>query len=255
MKLSLPEFLIGTCYEEAKLGFKWNSNIEDKITTVPPQKIADAVVKLNHKAMMGLTVALSELAFWRLHHFYEKDGENLSDYIDFVEAAWASLIDKRYLSVEVSAFEYDGGKAEEVIFTVDWLFRAIANGYIRGSYFMQQGVANIAAIVRLISPQPELFDAWLIGCLEKSIEFFPTQYDVSKLALKRATYRAQRFDSSSEPSIPREFYFAPEFDYKSADIAGLNQAYLEQLDYKVNPYLNSPEVMKESGFIGAPYNI
>lgn len=255
MNLVLPEFLIETNYEDSKLDYKWNSNIEDKITTVAPTKIADAVVKLNHKAMMGMATVLAELVFWRLHRFCEKEAQDLTDYTDFIEAAWAGIINKNYLAVEISPLEYSDNKAQVVLYNVDALLRPIANRYVKGSYFMQQFIAHLAAIVRHISPNKELFDAWLIEHLDKSAELFPAQYNARKLILKRATYQNEVFDSSAEPPIPREFYFSSNFDYQTADIAALNQAYLDRLDYESNPYLNSPETMLKNGFTGTPYKV
>lgn len=255
MKLELPDFLINTNYEDAKLDYKWNNSIEDKITTVAPEKVIEIVVKLNHKAQMGLATACSELIFWRLHNFGEKEGLDLSDYITFVEAAWASLISKEYLSVQMSSFPYETNKAQVVLYNTDALFRPVAKRYTNGSYFTYELVANMVAIAKHISPDKDLFDAWLIDCLKRSEALFPAQYDVDDIIFERPTYKKMIYDSSSEPAIPREFYFTPDFDYKSADIAALNQAYLEQLDYQNNPYLNSPEVMIGKGFTGTPYKV
>lgn len=251
--LTIPKILDIPEFYDAPLDYKWNNSIEDRITTIAPEKVIDIVVKLNHKAQVGLATACSELIYWRLYKFHEKNRQDLTDYITFIEAAWASIIDKLYLAVEMSPLDYGDNKVEFVLYNTDALFRPVAKRYTNGSYFTYELVANIVAIAKHISPDKDVFDSWLIDCLKRSKVLFPAQYDVDDIIFERPIYKKMIYDSSSEPAIPREFYFTPDFDYRTADIAAINQAYLDKLDDKNNPYLNSPEKMLGMGFQDTPY--
>jgi len=62
-----------------------------------------------------------------------------------------------------------------------------------------------------------------------------------------------KYDSTAEPVIPRNFYWDVDFDYRTADNTSIINGYLSGLDYRNNQFLSSPETMIEEGFKGTPY--
>ncbi len=252
--LQIPQLLDTPEFLDAKLDYKWNSSIEDRMTEKVSDKLFDAVCPLNHKAQMGIALAMTEFIYWRLHKFCEKENIDLTIPFSFVEAAWPGIIDKQYaISLPPRIFEETGNvKIGAVIENTDAFLSYVATGYLNGSYFAYESVPSIIALARHIAPDKDWFDKWSTDIFSRALKLFPAQYNVDDIIFERPTYKKMMYDSSNEPPIPREFFFESGFDYKTADITALNQVYLKNLDLD-NPFLNPTQKMIENGFQGTPY--
>lgn len=250
--LIMPTLLKNMQIENELPKYTWNS---DKLIyfmyEVKNDKLTDAVFLLNHKATIGLALAAGEWILWRLSR-----ETNIITTLNPLEAMWAGLIDKRYpLNWENNNEKDRGLLVEGPIYVLTSCLQEELSRYQKSSYAINDCVVNIISLARYILPKPHIktFDNWLSNCLKRSAELFPTQYDVIDIRWNRKKYEGTSYDSSNEPPIPREFYFELSFDYKTADIKGLLNQFLNSLDPKTNPYLQSPEEMLKQGFQGTPY--
>lgn len=250
--LIMPTLLKNIQIENELPKYTWNG---DKFIyfmhEVKNDKLTDAIRLLNHKATMGLTLAAGEWILWRLSR-----ETNIITTLNPLEAMWAGLIDKRYpLNWENNNKKDRGLLVEGPIFILNRCLQVGLSRYQEGSYSFSEFVVHIISLARYILPKPHIktFDNWLSNCLKRSAELFPTQYDVIDIIWNEEKYEGTSYDSSNEHPIPREFYFEPNFDYKTADIQGLLNQFLNSLDPKTNPYLQSPEEMLKQGFQGTPY--
>lgn len=251
--LIIPKILHTSDFYDAPLNYKWTNSIEDGLAERVSNSLFDAVIPLNHKAQMGVALAMSEFILWRLHKFCEKKDIDLSTSFFYVEALWTGIIDIKYaISYPPRIINIDVAKIGGVIGNTDAFLSFISARYFNGSYFAYQHVPSIIKLARHVAPDKDWFDNWTTDSFRRAAELFPAQYDARKMRLKRATYMAMKYDSSAEPPIPRAFFFQPDFDYKSADITAINQEYLNNLNPN-NIFLNPTEDMIGQGFRGTPY--
>ncbi|MBC1374390.1 hypothetical protein HCB45_15025 [Listeria sp. FSL L7-0091] len=247
--LKIPDILNSPSFYDAKLDYKWNSNMRyDWDEKVSNQKLFHIFLKLNHKASIGMAAALAEWVYWRLH---TKDDIDILE--KHIETLWASIIDKRY----VKKWEYDfiPGENDKVhgvkTIALESLERSNRN-FLDGAYNISAELDGQAMLARYICPDKKLFDSWLESCIRKLIPLFPIEYDRDN----PSAYNDDEdpyYDSSHEQPIPREFFFSSDFDYTPRNTQVALDNLLSNLSYTNNELLNTPETMLAEGFIGTSY--
>lgn len=248
MTVKIPAILNNSTFMVDESLIQWNADMPGFFSfSVENEKMVDTLWKLNHKATIGLAAALSEWIIWRL----SKD-RDVSKLINAIEAIWLSLIDKLYLS----NWKYSGDKGETIFKNIVWIVFSshlfIRDNYIKGDYQIQYRIMNLAMLARHVTPDPVMFDTWLDDCFARLTKLFPAQYDRGDVMDHPENY-PKYYDSSSEPPIPREFFFEPGFDYEKTNIVELLSKFMEHVDHSNISFFKSPEKMIEKGFIGVPY--
>jgi hypothetical protein len=251
--LTIPKILDTPEFLDAKLDYKWTNSIEDGMTERVSDILFDTVCPLNHKAQTGLAIAMTEFIYWRLHKFCEKKNIELTTSFSLVEILWTGIIDKQYaVCYPPRIFDIEDAKIVGVISNTDAFLSYTSKRYLKGSYFTYESVPSLVKLARHIAPDKDWFDNWITDIFQRALKLFPALYDVDEIIFERNTYEKMVYDSSLEPSIPREFFFEPDFDYEKAAIIALNQAYLDNLDPN-NLFLNPTKEIIENGFEGTPY--
>lgn len=247
--MQLPDILKFTREKNFRLNYKWDKNTSEfMVLEAINDRLLDLVSKLNHKATVALATATAEWCLWQL-----KDVTSTEDTFKFVEALWTGQIDKHYLKeIEIDS-RVNRDLFEGPIWATKEILYSIGRCYRLGKYTIHQDVIGIATLVQHITPQKELFEKWLANCLEKLIKLFPAQYDIKYVLNNVKEFRERPYDSSTEAFIPRELLFETDFNYNTFDKTPYIQTLLKNTDYKNNHYLNSPQEMTESGFLGIPY--
>lgn len=247
MKYIVPEILNNEKFLKSKIDVKWDKDSKGYfLFKVQNEKLIDIVLKLNHKAIMGLSAALSEWAFWRINDVYPVEST-----IPATDAVWLGLIDKCYINNST----YKGDTQDiydDILWVVCGCLDAIRYNYTTGSYRIIYRVINLAMLVRYITPDQSIFDSWLSDRLEQAIKLFPAQYD-SRDVLSHPEKYPESYDSSNEPPIPREFFFEPNFKYETANIDELLATFIQKVDHSDPLYFKPAEKMVKEGFIGTPY--
>lgn len=224
-------------WDKEKCGIYYHEYINEKLSRV--------LWSLNHKATVGLATALSEWILWRLT--LSNQNEFTQDF-NSLEAIWVGLVDKKYIIDLLGKRKKEGDKVMGPLWVTFKCMEDVRYNYIEGKMFINEKVSSLAAIARLVTPDSGFFDNWLSNTIKKAVELFPAEYYRGECNDLR-----ERYDSSGELPIPREFYFDPAFDYSTENVDTLLTDFLSSLDYKNNEFLNSPEVMIENGYIGIPY--
>lgn len=246
--LQIPQILDTREFLDAPLDYKWKKeDCRMYYLEYINDKLSHALWNLNHRSTVGLATALAEWSLWRLSPSKQ---QGFTRELSSLEAMWAGLVDKNYIFDSL----YKGKKDEDKVIGPLWVIMKcmedVRYNYIEGKIFINGKLSALAAIARLVTPEPYFFDNWLTSCIKRASELFPAEYDRSD---KRYDNPQERYSSSHEPPIPREFFFEPDFDYSKADIDTLLNNYISSLDYQTNEFLNSPEKMVELGFQGTPY--
>lgn len=243
--LTIPKILDNAEFLTEKVTFKWDETRIDYFTyKVKDNKLVDTLWLLNHKATLGLTAACSEWIFWRLSKI-----KNVDAALNAIEPLWLGLIDKQY----IKNWKYTGSRGDTTYFNIIWIIFTchffIRDNYIKGDHQIQFRVMNIIKLARHVTSDKHMFDNWLNDCINRSIKLFPTLYDRGR-TLGGITIG---YDSSTELAIPREFYFEPGFDYETADIDGLLEKYINEVDHSNKVFFWSATELIEQGFQGIPY--
>lgn len=248
MKYSIPDVLNNEPFLRKELTVKWDQDSTGYfLFKVENERLMEALKALNHKAVVGLSAALAEWIFWRIKGSYPIEAT-----LPVTDALWLGLIDRRY----INNWKYGADKGEDIYDNILWITLAclqeIRYHYTIGDYRILYRVVNLTMLARHIAPDKSQFDNWLGGCLERATEFFPARYDRDDVRNNPDNYN-KCYDSSSEPPIPREFFFEPGFDYKTANIDELLERFINGLDHSNELYFKSEDDMIKEGFIGMPY--
>jgi len=240
-----PNFIKSTGIIGAPIKYKWNSDLGLKFYAAKDQnaRLYKAIDASQFKAKMAIGAAVTEWIIWRF------DGHtNLADAHQRIEAAWVSVIDPLYtknLSLKMKEDD-DAAPVEGALELALCLLGEIHGRYAKGNIYLAERIVNQSMLARHLMPEKKPFDDWLSTTLQRAAEAFPRTTNYDK--------RTGIFDASGEKPVPREF-FDPNFQYTEVHAEAALRAFLQTLDPKQNPYLNTPEEMKAAGFKGTPYTL
>jgi hypothetical protein len=164
------------------------------------------------------------------------------------ESAWCANIKKEHGEyVELNRSSYAGPIRGPLWCAVTWLLPMV--------YFSdenedewQSGIEYLVRLAMHVLPQPEIFEQWLNLVLDRLINMHP--------APKDDPYEDIFTDHEEKrrgPLVAREA-LDPTFDYHPEDAPLLLDQFLRGVDYTNNPFLRSPEELKEAG-IEHPYRV
>ncbi|MBK5072180.1 hypothetical protein I2492_04010 [Budviciaceae bacterium CWB-B4] len=256
--MKIPDLFVNSnLINSEKFDYEWNKKVTDYIfidSENENEKLEQAFDLLNHKAKIGLSAAISEWIYWQM---CQKKNDKLAYYA--IESIWASLIDKRYIVNGDFFFREDDDtilqdKIEGPLWRVSFLLSVLVRDYIRGRYSICINLIPLTILARHITSNKEDFDEWIANCLSRLARDFPARYVRNKVKNNDIKeYKKGFYDSSTEPAIPREFFFDESFIYDEKTSSKLINNFLGNISYQENIYLNSPEEMLNNGFDGVPY--
>jgi hypothetical protein len=195
--------------------------------------------KTTERVKLAFGAAAAEWVVWRL------DGiTDVIDILQFIEAIWAAIIDYRYAREIPHKKPADEDPLRYILF-VTW--RDVNALFLR----CQEGDGNpddcvqLSLLARHVLPKKHhgALKDWLTVILQERVKtLWPMDPDIEDPVIRQGS------------PVPREV-FNPDFDFDPGRSTDLLQAFLEGLDYTANPYLRSPEEMKQLGFPGTPYKV
>ncbi|MGD9853094.1 MAG: hypothetical protein AB7T38_17745 [Nitrospirales bacterium] len=241
-----PSYILSQKIFEAPIKYKWNNEFALRFYAAKDQNVRlyEAIDLSNFKAKMALGIAITEWIIWRFKNYLDLEDADMR-----IEAAWSGVIDPIYvktleinLSPEIHDSELVKGPYEIGL----KILRHINARYTKGDIYLAEYVVNQSMLARHIMPDKEIFSDWLTDTVKKTSTVFPreTEYDEE----------TGIYDATHEKPVPREF-FDPSFVYTEETAQRVLKDFLQTLNPKENPYLNSPEEMKKQGFKGKPYTL
>ncbi|MBS1213704.1 MAG: hypothetical protein H6R26_2321 [Proteobacteria bacterium] len=233
MTLNIPGYIKRANIENAPIDYAWT---EEATEFLGEERLANRIRPICPRGIVALTTGFAEWVAWRLHN-----GLNDPILLDYIEAAWAGIIDWRYLKARKSVpgapyylKDWTGTTRGAVIQTCNFL-----DEVIRGA---QEGMgaglsaASLSQLALYVMPSPKPFKEWRRFAIGRLAALYP---------------EAEEGDIG--PPIPREV-LDPEFEYKPEMADDLLRNFLQSLDSEQNPFLASPKEMITEGFPGTPYN-
>jgi hypothetical protein len=205
--------------------YKWDSDLAMDLDDVENDRLYDAINATSFRAKMAIAAAVAEWIAWRLHGHVD-----ITDALQRVEAAWASVIDPKY----AKNLEFQGSADDDTERAKAPLEAALSHlgdayeEYSQGSIYLAEPVMKLAMLARHLAPDKKGFDAWLSETLRRTAKIFPRgpEYDED----------SETYDASSETPVPRDF-FEPGFKYSDAANQKAIRQFLENAQAKKNPYL------------------
>ena len=230
--LPVPVHLKVADLQSPVVRFHWDDGDTEQVEERPDEPFVDALRRMSDRAILALTVAMAEWIVFRFQPFAD-----VSLPSHFLEAAWAAGADWRYHSEAwdaiVDAERWTGpikGPVSAAMFAVD----VASQGYRVGDDLTDSAL-SVSNIALHVLPQSERFRDWRDRSVARLTVLYP-----------------RNENDAIGPVVPREvFELTREYDseYTEQFLNGL----LRSLDYHANPFLASPETLKETGFVGKPY--
>jgi hypothetical protein len=194
-----------------------------------------AIEKALVPAQYAVGLAAAE---WTLRRF--EGHADVTDSLKRLEAAWAKAIDSSYgkpLKFRMSGSVFSAvPEVNGPLKIATFLIQSLDTRLQERKRPIAETTTNQVNLARHVVPDRKGFDAWVQQVLVRAAQYFPNAGD-----------------SSLETDLPvvRELC-DPDFDYTPEAVEKARKAFLASLDWKTNPYLNSPAEMKALGFTGTP---
>jgi hypothetical protein len=242
MPRATPSYVTAASIVGAPVSYKWSNDLGLKFIAAKDQnaRLYEALDEASFKAKMSLGVAITEWTVWRF-----KGHVPIEDALLRLEAAWACAIDPRY--AKSLRFKLTQTGADPLLgpfeIALDVL-GSICDRFTKGSIYLAEPVVRQATLAKHVIPGKNVFSDWLSAGVRKAATTFPRNAKYDR--------KSGVFDASLEPPVPGEF-FEPDFVYSEETTRAMLQAFLKSLDPEKNPYLRSPEELRQMGFTGTPY--
>lgn len=233
----------------APIDFAWSDEIASSLLgdyDELPTRLNNAISATNYKANATLTLAALEWVIYRLGGH-----TNIHDALHRVEAAWASIIDKRYARCldfddvrnDVDCKGNPDGPLQTALCVLEDMHFALSNDRAN------LGLTTLQAtyLAQLVLPTASGYEDWLRRTLEALTAAYP-------LSPSFVPY-SDTYDHSAEPPIPRAWFESLTVPPNAAADHAAWDTFLRGLNPDDNPYLVPADEMRANGFVGKPYRM
>jgi hypothetical protein len=230
-----------------QLSFPWDDALggaADFGGSTQSTQVVRTALRIEPRARMALAVALTEWIVWRFDGLHGR-----SQPAAFVEAAWCATADPRYLRFfEVPRQDWQGPIEGPLWCAITHLRHAIAVGvdFPRDLY---DGLSYLARLAAYVQPTPGPLQAWLPPVLDRLETAFPVSPEDPL-----ADLFSRDPSSRMGPWVAREV-FDPALPLRAPAGPAFLQEVLDAAHRERNPFLSSPEDLKDARFTGVPYRL
>lgn len=233
MAYDWPGYLRAADIQEAEIRYRWDDwsdEQEGPAFNGGATPLDEPIKNMSFRAIMAFTIATAE---WILYRFSRLDQDERP--AAFLLAAWAQVVDKRY------GRGWEGQKLDEY-----WtgpvrnpIYRAMERVHFAIEQSRKSGdpgwrAKRASSLALWVMPRTEPYLDWSKWALTRLCELYPRRSNpLGKVVPRQALDPAANFTvKRTEPLV---------------------RAFLAGLDPSHNPFLDSVEGMKKSGFKGIPY--
>jgi len=242
-------------FDNSQSEIRWDKDCHRRFNNllIENDRLFNVLEKVSYKAVIGLAATLTELIQQKSEKLFTHIN-TAKEFAPKIESLWVGAIDPHYLKTSEYGWKYfDENKTLLTPYAANWFVLGLmVYQYIESSFSIHRYLINLSMLARHLTTNKKLFDKWLSETLRKTAEVFPCTYDYADLNLDDVN---ARYDCSDDASVPREFFFDPEFKYSEEATKHVLNTFLRSLDYNNNPWLCTPEEMLAKGFKGTPYEV
>lgn len=236
MLTKVPRYIEESQVMKEPIAYEWNDKRPRQACRGDDPKFLREVARISRRGKLAFCTAIAEWIVWRLSPLS-------TDKVLFqvVEAMWAAVVDVRY------AHPLDSpGRALE---WQSW------SGPIRGPLCT---VFHILARALDCASRNEATEVDAVSLSNLALYVIKDSASFKKWRRISAERMGQLHPRTSEDPngipVPREA-LDPDFSYRPEMASELVVEFLAKLDFKTNPYLQTPQEMKQAGFEGTPYQV
>ncbi|MBS1213703.1 MAG: hypothetical protein H6R26_2320 [Proteobacteria bacterium] len=232
MGLSVPHYIRSTDIQDTVIRYEWDNWDPEGPGHRMDEEFCKRLENLSQRAAFAYAIATAE---WIVYRYGRLSDDPLP--WQYLEAAWAQVIDIRYaaLSVEGDANINDwAGPIRRPIWRAI-LYAEYAGFEAHDDALPSDPAARNVGLAQYIITDPTPFRRWS----EQILERLETHYPMNP-------------EEHLGEVVPREA-LDPDFNLRIEQTESLINKFLAGLDYRANPFLNLPERMLRQGFEGTPY--
>jgi hypothetical protein len=232
MTLTIPRYLQEANIQSRTIRYEWDDWNTEQAEEPIDEDFYKQLQGLSQRACIAFAVGT---AGWIVQRFRQLCTDPTPD--QYLEAAWAKVVHECY----------GGITWEEYASEDQWI--GPVNGPISRAmdsvqYVLQQAEED---------GEPELGGAWITNLARYVMsEPLPYQRWRGSIIDRFSTLYSRNPEETLGEVVPMEC-LDPEANFQLEQTEALVNRFLASLDYKSNPFLNSPEKMLEEGFEGIPY--
>ncbi len=233
MALLVPRYIQVANIADKSIEYMWDDGNEEQATEPIDDELLARLRGISERAIIALTSGIAE---WIIYRFASLSDDPLP--LQYIEAAWAMSVDLRYCGIVWDDYTHESSA---------W------TGPIRRPLAIAVNRVEYAFQAMLEYGNPELSVGWLDN-LARYLITDPTPYVNWRDQIIERLETLYPRNSGEAPGevIPREA-LDPDLDFKPELTESLVNKFLASLNYKTNPFLNSPENMIKQGFTDTPY--
>jgi len=231
MPLPIPESIRKFPINTQTILYEWDDWAVDEIEEPIDEELYTDLEKISCRANVVFSIGM---ALWILHRLGILIEEQEPP--QYLESAWSTLVDVRYCGVvwedHIEDDDWRGPLKGPVNYAMNHVMEAVAE-----TFDMEQPEIPAALsynLAKYLMEDPTDFKEWSTKLLELLTKLYP-----------------RTNEDPLGPPIPFELFDLEELD--PSLLKNQLNSFLSRLDYRSNPFLNSPDGMREEGFEDTPY--
>jgi hypothetical protein len=215
--------------QDISIAYKWDDwNVEDAYEPLD-ENFTNRMAMLSYRANEAFTAGCVEWIIYRFGFL-----SNDSTPANYIEAAWAAMLDWRYAKYFEPVDEEWHGPVRRVLEVAIVLMVEVIDR--TESYDLPEiSSASISNLAKHVMSQSKSFEEWQEWAVERLTLFYPRDEE-----------------EPLGPVVPREA-LDPDIEFSPSDTPEYINRFLKSLDFRKNEFLEPPETMLKSGFEGHPY--
>lgn len=230
MPLHVPSYIANAKVADNVLRYAWDDwNLKPYYGDLSDEDLYDEFSGLSYRAAVALTIACAE---WVVHRYAFVSDDPVP--LQYIEAAWAAVVDENYLSPWQPPDEDWMGPIRGPLSVALLIIReAIGTAVHEDEQAIP--IIYIGNLAEHVLPDASAFLEWRDNILDRLLLLYPLD-DEETLG----------------EVVPREA-MDPDYPFAVEQTEGLVEQFLTQIDYRTNPLLASPHAMIEAGSETTPY--
>lgn len=224
------------------INFQWDDWRASQDFTFDASTVLERMTRCSLRAKIGLGIGMYEWIVWR----FQSLSEDATPF-QVAEAAWCANIDQRYM--EYSEFDREdwlGPVRGPLWCAMTWLIPMVLLSD-DNSDELESGLLYLPTLAMHVMPRPAVFQKWLDTSVERLVALYPAPSEDPFQDLF-----GENKEERCGPFVPSEA-LDPEFPFKPDETSILIDRFLRNVRYMSNPLLKRPDVLREEGFVGTPY--
>ena len=210
-----------------------------------PESLLEKVESVSLRGKAVLAIGIYEWIIWR----YNKVSDDPMPF-QILETAWWSSVNNKYSQyIELPGADYLGPARRPLFAAAHWMVPIIYPfPEISNDWLFPRHIALLSQLAMHVLPETKLFEHWLDIVANRLAKFHPAPENDPFEDLFNDHEEERRGSLVAREALD------PSFDYHPDQAPELLDNFLRSVDQTANPFLRSPEELKESG-IEHPYRV